>query len=76
MRQLQAVEADTMQVENPYRQRLLVLMRRVPDGVNNGGYQTAVNYKQWFGKATKAINSGTQNEQVLQSLINQYEVFK
>lgn len=58
------------------RIKLSGFIKRVPDGVNRGSYQTAVAYKTWLGQATKAINNTRTGKQVMSSLINKYEQFK
>jgi hypothetical protein len=48
----------------------------IPAGINSASVQRVREYKKWVGQARKAINSGTKNEQVLQSLLSQYEAYK
>lgn len=48
----------------------------IPAGINSASVQKVREYKKWVGQARKAINSGTKNEQLLQSILNQYEAYK
>lgn len=56
--------------------KLRVAVLVVPKGIGAASIQKVREYKKWVGQANKAINTGTKNEQVLQSLLNQYEAYQ
>lgn len=58
------------------RIRLSDALCKVPGGIGSASIQRVREYKKWVGAARKALNTGTNNEQVLQSLLNQYEGYK
>jgi hypothetical protein len=57
------------------REKLITLMKKVPDNICNGSYQSAVGFKEWYVKANKAIARKESNVTKLHSFINQYEGF-
>lgn len=58
------------------RDRLIEAIKKVPDSVNSGTYQQAVNYKAFYKKAEKYIKSGKDNDQEISSLLNTYWGYK
>lgn len=58
------------------RARLAEYMRKVPAGVNNGSYQTAIKFKEFAGEVRKALNNHRTTDSTLMSLISRYEGFK
>ena len=64
------MSADVLQA------KLGVAILVIPAGINSASVQRVREYKKWVGQARKAINTGTKNEQILQSLLNQYEAYK
>ncbi len=58
------------------RERLAECLRRVPDGVNSGSYQTAVKFKDFVAEAKMALTKRNTSERTFLSLISRYEGFK
>jgi hypothetical protein len=50
-------------------------LKKVPERINSGSYQSAVTYKVWVGKAYKLISNGRATEAQVSSFIDQYESF-
>ena len=49
---------------------------KVPKGINSASIQKVRDYKKWVEKANKVLRSSTNNEQVLQSMLSQYEKYQ
>lgn len=61
---------------NSYKRRINEMLKRVPASINNGSYQTAVEYKKLAATASKSANSARAKIAVLQNLHNQLSAYQ
>jgi hypothetical protein len=62
---------DTTQQITYYRDRIKEMLRRVPNSVNGGSYETAVAFKKLAAQALKAADSSKPKLAVLTSMHQQ-----
>lgn len=69
--------ADDVQAQiKAARSHLQRLLTRVPDSINNGGYNASVNYKRQAAAAVKDLNKKSATLAALRSHIGLLEVYE
>lgn len=66
---------DTQQQIDYYTGRIREMLRRVPDKVNNGSYETSVAFKKQVGEAQKVLSTSRPKLEKLTQTYNQLSVY-
>jgi hypothetical protein len=68
-------DTNTKEQIDYYLGRIKDMLRRVPDSVNGGSYQTAVAFKKLAAQASKAVGQSNPKLVVLTQIYNQLSVY-
>lgn len=66
---------DTQQQIDYYTGRIREMLRRVPDKVNNGSYETSVAFKKLVGEAQKVLSTSRPKLEKLTQTYNQLSTY-